>query len=134
MRASEAAANGWTTARPMPPAARLPRAALLRASASCVDDHGSVDAVHVAGVVSEKGRRVVLRPVSGEPIVATQAPPIVRCIPSDPTTDVAGEERLVVPDAELRPLEHRQTAHPAGGVRNNHVTRPRGDDDVPGVA
>src|ERR1700736_2444924 len=84
-----------------------------------VDDHGAVDAMPVAGVLPEERRRGVLRLRGKEPVVAAQTPAAVWRIPLHAAADVASQERLGRIDAEVRLLEHGESADAARRVGND---------------
>src|SRR2546423_13301206 len=96
-----------------------------------VQQHAAVDAMAVAGLLSEERGRVVLRFQRDEAVVAAQAP--AAGVPVPPPPDVAREERLVVEDAERFLLERAQAADAARDVRNDGAPVRCGDDNVAAV-
>src|SRR5262249_44164836 len=96
-----------------------------------VEHHRSIHAVAVAGVPAEKGRSVILRLDTDEPVIASE-PPAAR-VPLHAGADVAGEERLRVVDAERRLLEQAQPTDAASHVRDDGTAIRRRDDHVAAV-
>src|SRR5438552_2123687 len=127
--ASRTAPSGRVSEYPMSEVMSL----LLLSLSKRVADDGAVDAVSVARVLVEKGRRVGARPHGDEPVVAAQAPAAVGRVPLDAAAHVARQRRVIASDPEARSREGRQAADPACRVRHERRMRRQRHDEVAGV-
>ena len=98
------------------------RRSIGRPSSHSVDNDRTVDTMAVSCVLSEEGRRSVVRPNSDESVITAKPPTAARRIPLDAPADVAREERLGAGDSEIGALIHRQTAHATGDERCDRMT------------
>src|SRR5436190_6043899 len=82
-----------------------------------VQEHPAVDSVPISGLLAEKGWCVVLRLQRDKSVITPQAP--APRVPAHAASDIAGEERFAVVDAERRLLQETQSANPASYVRDD---------------
>src|SRR5262245_57935722 len=92
-----------------------------------VENDSAVHAMAIARVRSPERRRIVLALHGDEPVIAAKTP--APAVPLDAATDVPGEERVRVVDAEHCALEQRLAADATRDVRDNRAAR-RVDDHV----